>query len=140
MYRSETWNIKKGEHYKIDTLELWHWRRHLRVPWTARIWNQSILKDYSPEYSLEGLMLKLKLQNFVHLMQKANSLEVFLIWERLRAGEEGDYKGWDGWMASLTQWTQVWANCKGQWNTGKPGVLQFMGLQKVRHYLVTKQH
>ena len=140
MYRSESWNIKKGEHNRIDTLELWHWRRLLRVPWTARRSKQSILKEISPKYSLEGWMLKLKLQNFVHLMQRDNSLEVILIWERLRAGEQGGYRGWDNWMVSPTQWTQVWANCRRQWNTGKPGVLQFVGLQRVRHDLVTKQH
>ena len=93
MYRSESWNIKKGERYRIDTLELWCWRRLLRVPWTARRSNQSILKEISPKYSLEGLLLKLKLQNFVHLMQRANSLEVILIWEGLRAEEQGGYRG-----------------------------------------------
>ena len=74
-YRCESWTIKKAEHQRIDAFELWCWRRLLRVPWTARRSNQPILKEINPEYSLEGLMLKLKLQYFGHLMQGANSLE-----------------------------------------------------------------
>ena len=79
MYGCESWTIKKAEHQRIDALELWYWRRLLRVPWTARRSNQSILKEISPEYSLEGLMLKLKLQYFVHLMQRTTSLEKTLM-------------------------------------------------------------
>ena len=75
MYRCESWTIKKAEHQRPDAFELWCWRRLLRVPWTARRSNQSILKEINPEYSLEGLMLKLKFQYFDHLMQRANSLE-----------------------------------------------------------------
>ena len=75
MYRCENWTIKKAEHQKIDVFELWFWRRFLRVTWTARRSNQSILKEINPEYSLEGLMLKLKLQYFGHLMQSADSLK-----------------------------------------------------------------
>ena len=97
----------------------------LRVPWTARRSNQPILKEISPEYSLEGLMLKLKFQYFGHLMQRTDSLE----WARLKAGREGEDRGWYGWMASLTQWTWVWASSGSRWWTGKPGVLQSMGLQ-----------
>ena len=109
MHRCESWTIKKAEHQKIDAFELWGWRL-LRVPWTARRSSQWILKEMYPDYSLERLMLKLKLQYFGHLMWKANSLEKTLIWERLRAGGEGDDREWDGWMASPTQWTWVWAN------------------------------
>ena len=79
MYGCENWTIKKAEHQRIDTFELWCWRRPLRVPWTARRSNQSILKEISPECSLEGLMLKLKLQYFGHLMQRADSLEMILM-------------------------------------------------------------
>ena len=79
MYGYESWTIKKAEHQRIDALELWYWRRLSRVPWTARRSNQSILKEISPEYSLEGLMLKLKLQHFGHLMQTADSLEKTLM-------------------------------------------------------------
>ena len=88
-YGCESWTIKKGECQRIDAFELWCWRRLLRVPWTARRFNQSILKEISPKYSLEGLMLELKLQYFGHLMQRANSLERTLCWERLRGGGEG---------------------------------------------------
>ena len=127
MYGCESWTIKKTESQRIDAFELWCWRRLLRVPWTARRSNQFILKEISPEYSLEGLMLKLKLQYFGYLMQRADSLEKPWCWERLKAGGEGDDRGWDGWMASLTWWTWFWASPGSWWWTGKPGVLQSMG-------------
>ena len=79
MYRCEIWTVKKAEHQRIDAFELWCWIRLLRVPWTARRSNQSILKEISPDFSLEGLMLKLKLQYFDHLMQRADSLEKTLM-------------------------------------------------------------
>ena len=94
----ESWTIKKAELWRTDAFELWCWRRLLRVPWTARRWNQSILNEISPEYSLEGLMLKLKLQYFGHLMKRTNSLENTLMLETLKARGEGDDRGWDGWM------------------------------------------
>ena len=97
-----TVTIKKAECWRTDTFELWCWRILLRVHWTARRSNQSILKQTSPGCSLEGLMLKLKLQYFGHLMRRSNSLEKTLMLERLRAGGEGDDRGWDGWMASPT--------------------------------------
>ena len=103
MYRCESWTIKKAEHWRTDTFKLWCWRRLLRDPWTARRSNESILKEINSEYSLEGLMLKLKLQYFGHLMGRADSLEKPWCWERLKAGE-GDNRGWDGWMASPIQW------------------------------------
>ena len=93
MYGCESWTIKKAKCQTIDYFELWCWRRLLRVPWTARRSNQSILKEISPEYSLKGLMLKLKLQYFGHLIQRANSLEKTLMLERLKAGGEGDDRG-----------------------------------------------
>ena len=92
MYGCESWMIKKAEHQRIDAFELWCWRRLLRVPWTVRRFNQSILKEISPEYSLEGLMLKLKLQYFGHLIQRTDSSEKTLMLERLKAGE-GDDRG-----------------------------------------------
>ena len=131
MYGCESWTewLKRR---RIDALELWCWRRLLRVPWTARRSNQSILKEISPEYSLEGLMLKLKLQYFGHWMQRIDSFEKTLMLQKLRARGEGDDRGWDGWMASPTQWTWVWVN-SGSWPwTGRPGVLQSMGSQRVR--------
>ena len=108
MYGCESWTIKKTECWRIDAFELWCWRRLLRVPWTARRSNQSILKEISPEYRL---MLKLKLQYFVHLMWRTDSSgKSPWCWERLKVGGEGDDRRWDDWMASLTQWTRVWVN------------------------------
>ena len=93
MYGCESWPIKKAEHQRIDAFGLWCWRRLLRVPWTARRSNQSILKEINPEYSLEGLMLKLKLQYFGHLMRRTDSLEKTLMRGRLKAGREGYGRG-----------------------------------------------
>ena len=93
MYGCESWTIKKAEHEIIETSELWCWRRLLRVPWTARSSNQSILKEISPEYSLEGLMLKLKLQYFGHLMQRTNSFEKTLMLGKIEGGKKGDDRG-----------------------------------------------
>ena len=93
MYGCESWTIKKAEHRVIDAFELWRWRRLLRVPWTARRSNQSILEELSPECSLEALMLKLKLQYFGHLMQRVDSLEMTLMLGGIGAGEEGDDRG-----------------------------------------------
>ena len=97
-YGCESWTVKKAEHQRIDSFELWGWRRLLWVPWTARRSNQFILREISPGCSLEGLMLKLKLQYFGHLMWRVDSLEKPWCWEGLRAGGEGDDRGWDGWM------------------------------------------
>ena len=133
MYGCESWTVKKAEHWRIDTFELWCWRRLLRVPWTAKRSNQSILKEISPGISLEGLMLKLKLQYFGHLMWRTDSLEKTLMLGGIWAGGEGDDRGWDGWMASPTKWTRVWVNSRSWWWTGRPGVLQFMGSQRVGH-------
>ena len=110
--------------------------RLLRVPWTARRSNQSVLKETSPECSLEGLMLRLKLQYFGHLMQTVDSLEKTLMLGG--AGGEGDDTGWDGWMASPTQWTWIWVDSGSWWWTGRPGVLQSMGSQRVGHDWVTE--
>ena len=123
MYGCESWTIKKAEHRRIAAFELWCWRRLLRVPWTARRSNQSILKEISPGCSLEGLMLRLKLQYFGHLMPRADSFVKTLMLERWKAGGDGDDRGWDGWMASPTQWRWVWASSGRRWKTGKPGVL-----------------
>ena len=138
MYGCESWIIKKAECLKIDAFELWCWRRLLRIPWTARRSNQPILKETSPEGSLEELMLKLKLQYFGHLMRRADSFEKTRCWERLRAGGEGEHRGWDGWMASPTQWTWVWINSGSWWWTGRPGLLQFMESQRVGHNWATE--
>ena len=138
MYRCGSWTIKKTEHWRIDAFELWCWRRLLKVSWTARISNLSVLKEINPECSLEGLMLKLKLQYFGHLMRRVDSLEKTLMLEGLGSGREGDDRGWDGWMASLTRWMWVWVNSGSWWWTGRPGVLQFMGSQRVGHNWATE--
>ena len=132
---SECWTIKKAEHWRIDTFELWCWRRLLRVPWTARRSNQSILKEISPEYSLEVLMLRLKLQ-----CKEVSHLKRPWCWERLNVGGEGDDRRWDGWMAWLTQWIWAWVNSRSWWWTGRPGRLQSMGLQRVGHEWATELH
>ena len=165
-YGCESWTIKKAERRRIDALELWRWRRLLRVPWTAGRSKQSILKEISPEYYLEALLLKLKLQYFGYLKRTTGRPGVLRFmgsqrvgydwatdliwciemvhwkslwcWERLRAGGEGDDRGWDGWMASLTQWTWAWVNSGSWWWTGRPGVLQYMGLHRVGHDWATE--
>ena len=131
-------NYKESWVLKIDAFafELWCWRRLLRVAWTARRPNQSILKEISPGCSLEGLMLKLKLQYFGLLMRRADSFEKTLMLGK--AGGEGNDRGWEGWMSSLTQWAWVWVNSGSCWWTGRPGVLQSMGSQRVGHDWVTE--
>ena len=193
MYGCESWTIKKAECWRIDAFELWCWRRLLIVAWTARRSNQSILKEISPEYSLEWLMLKLKLQYFGHLMWRTDSLgktlmlgkirqekgtreDVMVGWHYrldghefeqapgvgheqttewmnwtevsyflllsflkvlniMRAGGEGDDRGS---MASPTWWIWVWVNSGSWWWTGRPGMLRFMGLQRVGHDWATE--
>ena len=113
-YGWESWTIKKAECHRIDAFELWCWRRLLRVAWTDKISNQSILKEINPEYSLEGLMLKLKLQHFGHWCEQLNHWKSPWCWERLRAEREKGVRGWDGWVAPPMQWTWTWAN-SGTW-------------------------
>ena len=120
MYWCESWTIKKAYHQRIDAFELWCWRRLLRVPWTARRSNQSILKEINPGCSLEGQMLNLKFQYFATWCKELTHWKRLWCWERLRAGGEGDNRGWDGWMASLIQWPWVWVNSGSWWWTGRP--------------------
>ena len=129
VYEYESWTIKKTEHWRTDAFELWCWRRLLRVPWTARRSTPSILKEISPKYSLEGLILKLKLKYFGHLMQRPDSLERPWCLERLKAGE-GDDRGQDSRMASPTQWTQVWMSSRRRSRKGKPGPAAVHGVEK----------
>ena len=105
MYGCDSWTIKKAECWRIDAFELWCWRRLLRVPRTARRSNQSILKEISPECSLEGLMLKWKLQYFGHLMRRTDSLEKTLMLGKIEGRRRRDDRGWESWMASSTHWT-----------------------------------
>ena len=138
IYGCEIWTTKKAEHQRIVAFELLCWRRLLRVPWTARRSKQSILKVISPKYSLEGLMLKLKLHTSALSCEELTLCQRPWCWERLKAGGERDDRGWDGWMASLTQWTRVWASSKCWWWTGRPHVLHSMGLQRVGHDWATE--
>ena len=139
IYGCERWTINKTECWRIDAFELWSWRSLLRVPWTARRSNLWILKEISPECSLEGLMLKLKLQYFGLLMRRSYSLENTLILGKIESVKgEGKDRGWDGWMVSPTWWTWVWVNSGSWWWTGRPSVLQSMGSQRVRHDWATE--
>ena len=134
MYGSESWTINR----RVDAFELWCWRRLLRVPWTSRRYNQSILKEISPEYSLEGLILELKLQYFSHLMRRTDSLEKTLMLEKIEGRRR---RGWQRmrWLdVSPARWTWVWASSRSWWWMGKPGMLQFMGLQRVRQDWATE--
>ena len=115
MYGCESWTIQKAEGQRIYAFELWCWRRLLRVPWTARRSNQSILKEISPGCSLIGLMLKLKLQYFGHLMWRTDSFEKTLMLGKIEGRRRRDDRGWDGWMASPTQWIWVWVNSGSWW-------------------------
>ena len=129
IYGWENWTIKKAEHQRTDVFELWCWRRLLNIPWTARRSNQSTLKEISPEFSLEGLMLKLKLQYLATWCKELTDWKRPWCWVRLRVGGEGADRGCDGWKASLTQWKWVWVNSWSYWWTGRPGMLQSMGSQ-----------
>ena len=138
MYGCESWTVKKAEHRRIDAFELWCWRRLLRVPWTTRRSNQSILKVISPRCSLEGLMLKLKLQYFCHLMRRVNSLE-----KTLMLGGTGGRRrrGWQRmrWLDGITDSMDVsLVNSGSWWWTGRPGMLRFMGSQRVGHDWATE--
>ena len=138
MYGCESWTIKKAERQRIDVFELWCWRRLFRVPWTARWSNQSILKEISPEYSLEGLMLKLKLQYLSHLMRRTDSLEKTLTLEKIE-GRRRRGRQRMRWLDSITDsMVWVWLSSQSWWWTGRSGVLQSMGWQRVRHDWVTE--
>ena len=138
MYGCESWTVKKAEHRRIDAFELWCWRRLLRVPWTARRSNQSLLKEISPGCPLEGMMLKLKLQYLGHLMQRVDSLEKTLmlggIGGRRRRGRQRMR-----WLNGITDLTDVsLSELRSWWWTGRPGMLRFMGLQRVGHDWATE--
>ena len=131
MYGCESWTIKKTECWRMDAFEMWCWRSLLRVPWTARRSNQSILKELSlnihwKDWCWSSNILATWCEELTHL-------KIPWCWETLKAGGEGDDRGWDGWMASLTQWTWVWVSSGSWWWTGKPDMLQSMGSQRFRH-------
>ena len=132
MYRCESWTIKKTEHWRTNVFELWCWRRLFRVPGTAGRSNQSILKEINHEYSLEGLMLKLKLKYFGHMIRRTDSLEKILMLgksegRRRRGQQEDEIIGWHHWLNGQ-EFEQTPAD---KWRTGKPGVLRFIGSRKV---------
>ena len=131
MYGCESWTIKKAEHGRIDSFELLCWRRLLRVPWTARKSNQSILEKISPEYSLEGLMLKLKLQYFGHLMRRTDSLEKTLMLGKIEGRRRGEQR--IRWLDSITDSDMSLSKLWELVTTGKPGLLQSMRSQRVGH-------
>ena len=142
MYGCDSWTIKNAEHWRIDAFELWCWRWLLRVPWTARRSNQSILKEISPGCSLEGLMLKLKLQYFGHLMGRTDSLEKTLMLGKIEGRKRrGQQKM--RWLDAITDLMDMSLSKLWEillvWRTGKPGVLQSMGSQRVGHSRVTEQ-
>ena len=128
-YGCEIWTIKKAEHQRTDAFELWCWRRLLSIPWTARGSNQSILKEISPEYSLEGLMLKLKLQHFGHLMRRTDSFEKTLMLGKIEGGRRKGQQRMR-WLDGITDsMDRVWVGSGSWWWTGKPGLLWSMGSQ-----------
>ena len=137
IYGCDSWTIKKTEQWRIDAFELWCWRRLLRVPWTTRRSNKSILAEISPEYSLERLVLKLTpalwppdAKNWL----TGKDPDAGKDWRQ----EEKGMTGWEGWMASPTRWMWVRVSYRSWWWTGRPGVLQFMGSQRVGHNWVTE--
>ena len=138
MYGCESWTTKKAEHWRTDAFELWCWKRFLRVlglqgdP-TSPSWRKSVLNIHQKDWcwSWKSNTLATWCEELTHLKSP-------WCWERLKAGGEGDDRGWDGWMASLTQWTWVWVNFGSWWWTGRPGVLLPMGLRRVRHDWVTE--
>jgi len=132
IYGCESWTVKKAERQRIDAFELWCWRRLLRVPWTARRSNQSILKEISPGISLEGMMLRLKLQYFGHLMWRVDSLERTLMLGGIGGRRR---RGWQRmrWLDGIADSMDVSMNSGSWWWTGRPGMLWFMGSQRVQH-------
>ena len=137
MYGCESWTIRKAECWRIDDFELWCWRRLLRVPWSAEI--QSVNLKGNQSWTFIGRTdAEAETPIFGHLMRRTDSLERPWCWERLKAGGEGEERGWDGWMASLIPRAWVWVSSRSWWWTGKPGVLQSMGSQRVGHNWATE--
>ena len=137
IYGCESWTVKKAEGQRIDAYELWCWRRLLRVPWTARRSNQSILKEISLGVHWKDWCWSWNSSTLATSCEELTHWKRPWCWERMKAGE-GDNRRWDGWMASPTQWIWVWVDFRSWWRTGRPGVLRFMGSQRVRHNWVTE--
>ena len=136
----ESWTLKKAEHRRIDAFELCCWRRLLRVPWTARRSNQSILRKPALNIHWKDWCWSWNSNTLATCWEELSHWKRLWCWEGVEAGGEGDNRGWDGWMASLTRWMQVWVNSGSWWWTGRPGVLWFMGSQRVRHHWLTEMN
>ena len=134
----KSWTIKNAEHRKIDAFQMWCWRRCLRFPWTARRSNQSILKEISPEFHWKDWFWSWESNPLATWWEEQTHWKRPWCWERLKAGGDGDDRGWDSWIASPTQQTWVWASSGSWWWTGKLGMLHSMGLQIVRHDWATE--
>ena len=140
LYGCESWTIKEAKHQRIDAFELWCWRRLLRVPSTARRSNQSILKEISPEYYWKDWCWSWNSNTLATWCKELTHLKRPWCWERLMMGGEGGDIEWNCWMASPTQWKWVWVSSRSWWWTGRPGVLQSLGSQRVGHKWVTEQN
>ena len=138
MHGCESWIIKKAECWRTDVFELWCCRRLLRVPWTSRRSNQSVLKEINPDYHWKDWCWSWNSNTLATLYEELTHWKRFWCWERLKAGGEGYDRRWDGWMGSPTRWTWVWASSGCWWWTGKPGMLQSMGSQRVGHDWATE--
>ena len=137
-YRWKSWTIKKAEHWRIDAFKLWCWRRLLRDPWTAKRSNQSILKEINPNILWKNWCWSWSSNTLTTWYEDPTHWKRPWCWERLKTGGEVDDRGWDSWLASLTQWTWVWASSRCWWWTGNPGMLRSMGSQRVGDNLVTE--
>ena len=135
MYRCESWTIKKTERRRIDAFELWHWIRLLRVLWTARRSKQSILKEINPVCSLKDWYWSWNSNTLATWCEELTHWKIPWYWGRLKAGGEGDDRGWDGWMASPTRWTWVWVNSGSWWWTREAWLAAAHGVAKSRTWL-----
>ena len=140
MYGCDSWTIKKADHWRIDVFKLWCWRRLLRIPWTARRSSQSILKETIWNIHWKDWCWRWSSNTLATWCAEQTDWKRLWCWERLKARGEGDARGWDGWMASPTQWTWVWVNSWSWWWTGRPGMLRFIGSQRVRHDWATEMN
>ena len=127
MYGCGRWTVKKAEHWRIDSFELWCWKRLLRVPWMARRFNLFILNEISPGVLWKEWCRSWNSSTLATSCEELTHWKRLWSWEALGEGREGDNRGWDGWMASPTRWTWIWVNSGSWWWTGRPGVLRFMG-------------
>ena len=142
-YGCESWTIKKADQWRINAFKLWCWSRLLSVPWTARRSNQSILKESTLNIHWKDWCWNWSSNTLATWCEELTHWKRPWCWERLKVGKEGDDRGWDGWMASPTQWTCVWASSRRWWRTGKPGVRQSTGLQsrtRLNDWMPTEAH